>query len=47
LFFSFFNDLDRIGDPAYVPIEQDVLRARLKSTGITEITFQLDRLTIQ
>ncbi|KAI8335452.1 heterotrimeric G-protein alpha subunit, GPA3-like protein [Chlamydoabsidia padenii] len=42
----FFNDLDRIGDPAYVPIEQDVLRARLKSTGITEITFQLDRLTI-
>ncbi|CAO3593538.1 unnamed protein product [Absidia cylindrospora] len=42
----FFDDLDRIGHPDYVPTEQDVLRARLKSTGITEITFQLDRLTI-
>ncbi|KAI8071224.1 guanine nucleotide binding protein, alpha subunit [Gongronella butleri] len=42
----FFDNLDRIEQQDYVPTEQDVLRARLKSTGITEITFQLDRLTI-
>ncbi|ORX56756.1 guanine nucleotide-binding protein alpha-3 subunit [Hesseltinella vesiculosa] len=42
----FFENLDRIQQPDYIPTEQDVLRARLKSTGITEITFQLDRLTI-
>ncbi|CAO3613832.1 unnamed protein product [Cunninghamella echinulata] len=42
----FFDDLDRIVKPDYLPTEHDVLRARLKSTGITEIAFQLDRLTI-
>ncbi|CAO3589035.1 unnamed protein product [Absidia cylindrospora] len=42
----FFDDIDRISDPNYVPTDQDVLLARLKSTGITEVVFQLDRLTI-
>lgn len=44
---SFFDSLDRIGQANYVPNEQDVLRARLKTTGITEIQFQLGGLLIQ
>jgi hypothetical protein len=30
--FSFFENLNRISKPEYVPNEQDVLRARLNST---------------
>ncbi|CEP15845.1 hypothetical protein [Parasitella parasitica] len=37
---------NRIGQANYVPNEQDVLRARLKTTGITEIQFQLGSLLI-
>lgn len=44
---SFFESLDRIGQANYLPNEQDVLRARLKTTGITEIQFQLGSLLIQ
>ncbi|KAI8087825.1 heterotrimeric G protein alpha subunit A [Gilbertella persicaria] len=36
----FFDEIVRIGNPNYIPNEQDVLRARLKTTGITEIKFQ-------
>ncbi|KAI7870974.1 heterotrimeric G protein alpha subunit A [Spinellus fusiger] len=43
----FFDALGRIGQSGYLPTEQDVLRARHKSTGITEIEFQLGELTIQ
>ncbi|GAN11045.1 guanine nucleotide-binding protein subunit alpha-3 [Mucor ambiguus] len=42
----FFDSLDRIGQANYIPNEQDVLRARLKTTGITEIQFQLGGLLI-
>ncbi|KAI8643293.1 G-alpha protein subclass III [Parasitella parasitica] len=42
----FFDSLDRIEQANYVPNEQDVLRARLKTTGITEIQFQLGSLLI-
>lgn len=35
----YFENLDRIGAPGYVPSEQDVLRSRVKTTGIQEITF--------
>eukprot|EP00010_Vexillifera_abyssalis_P003150 CAMPEP_0201560720 /NCGR_PEP_ID=MMETSP0173_2-20130828/78416_1 /ASSEMBLY_ACC=CAM_ASM_000268 /TAXON_ID=218659 /ORGANISM="Vexillifera sp., Strain DIVA3 564/2" /LENGTH=354 /DNA_ID=CAMNT_0047975179 /DNA_START=56 /DNA_END=1120 /DNA_ORIENTATION=+ len=35
----FFEDLDRITDPNYLPTEQDILRSRARTTGITEITF--------
>lgn len=42
----FFDNIDRIGQATYVPNEQDVLRARLKTTGITEIQFQLGGLSI-
>ena len=33
------DDLDRIADPNYVPSDDDVLRARLKTVGVTEYRF--------
>uniref|UniRef100_A0A3Q3Q7E8 Guanine nucleotide binding protein (G protein), alpha inhibiting activity polypeptide 1 n=1 Tax=Monopterus albus TaxID=43700 RepID=A0A3Q3Q7E8_MONAL len=35
----YLNDLDRISNPAYVPTQQDVLRTRVKTTGIVETHF--------
>jgi len=37
----FFNDIDRISQPDYIPSEQDVLRARARTTGISEMTFMI------
>ncbi|THH29678.1 hypothetical protein EUX98_g4511 [Antrodiella citrinella] len=42
----FFTEALRIGMPDYVPTETDVLRARQKSTGITETRFSLGPLSI-
>ncbi|KAJ6505748.1 heterotrimeric G protein alpha subunit 4 [Mycena vitilis] len=39
--FYFFSDLPRLFDPAYVPTEQDIVRARARTIGITETTFTL------
>lgn len=36
---SYLNDLDRISLPNYVPTQQDVLRTRVKTTGIVETHF--------
>jgi len=41
----YFDAMDRIGVPGYSPTEQDVLRSRVKTTGITETTFQVGDLT--
>jgi len=38
----FFNDLDRVSATDYVPNEEDVLRCRAKTTGITETHFQME-----
>ncbi|KAF8589116.1 G-alpha-domain-containing protein [Ramaria rubella] len=35
----FLDDLDRISDPDYMPSDDDVLRARLKTVGVTEYSF--------
>ncbi|TRY54852.1 hypothetical protein DNTS_001809 [Danionella cerebrum] len=35
----YLNDLDRISSPSYVPTQQDVLRTRVKTTGIVETHF--------
>jgi hypothetical protein len=40
----FLDDIDRINNENYVPSEQDILRARIKTTGINEIEFKLDSL---
>lgn len=36
---SYLNDLERISHGAYVPTQQDVLRTRVKTTGIVETHF--------
>ncbi|QSL64311.1 hypothetical protein MERGE_001611 [Pneumocystis wakefieldiae] len=35
----YFDSIDRISRPDYLPTDQDVLRSRVKTTGITETTF--------
>lgn len=35
----YLNSLDRISQPGYVPLVQDVLRTRVKTTGIVETHF--------
>lgn len=42
---SFFEDVDRLFMRDYVPSDQDVLRSRLRTTGITETIFDLGTLT--
>ncbi|KAJ7244613.1 heterotrimeric G-protein alpha subunit, GPA2-like protein [Mycena haematopus] len=37
----FFSALPRLFDAAYVPTEQDIVRARARTIGITETTFTL------
>jgi len=37
----FFSDLDRLFRSEYVPTEQDIVRCRARTTGITETVFQL------
>ncbi|KAF2626976.1 G protein alpha subunit [Macroventuria anomochaeta] len=40
----YFDSIDRIAAPDYTPNDQDVLRSRLKTTGITETTFIIGNL---
>ncbi|ODM98650.1 G protein alpha q subunit [Orchesella cincta] len=40
----YLSDLDRIGEPDYLPTEQDILRARVPTTGIIEYPFDLDSI---
>jgi guanine nucleotide-binding protein subunit alpha len=44
---SFFDEVERIADPNYIPVESDVLRARTKTTGIYETRFTMGQLSIQ
>jgi len=39
----FFDNIDRISAKNYVPTEDDVLRVRLRSTGIEEAEFYFDK----
>ena len=41
---SYLSDLDRISAPEYLPTEQDVLRSRVKTTGIVETHFSFKDL---
>jgi guanine nucleotide-binding protein subunit alpha len=41
----FINDVDRLWAPDWIPSDQDVLRSRLRTTGITEARFDLGQLT--
>ncbi|KAJ3155643.1 Guanine nucleotide-binding protein alpha-2 subunit [Geranomyces variabilis] len=42
----FFAEVKRIGADEYCPSVQDVLRARVKTTGITETRFNMGQLSI-
>jgi guanine nucleotide-binding protein G(i) subunit alpha len=33
--YSYFDAIARISNPDYMPTDQDILRARVKTTGIT------------
>jgi guanine nucleotide-binding protein subunit alpha len=41
----YFDSIDRIAQANYLPTDQDVLRSRVKTTGITETTFIIGDLT--
>ncbi|KAF9370281.1 hypothetical protein BGX21_005619, partial [Mortierella sp. AD011] len=41
----FFDAVDRLYDPKYIPEDADIIRCRVKSTGITETLFHLGTLT--
>ncbi|KAI9228044.1 MAG: putative Gpa2-guanine nucleotide-binding protein alpha-2 subunit [Piptocephalis tieghemiana] len=41
----FFHSLDRLFSPEYIPTDQDILRCRVKTTGITETLFHVGALT--
>lgn len=41
----YLDSLSRICSPSYDPSDQDILRSRVKTTGIVETTFQVDKLT--
>jgi len=38
----YLDELARLADPEYLPTEQDILRARVPTTGILEYPFDLD-----
>jgi len=42
---SFYNSIDRISAPDWLPDDQDILRVRLRTTGISEIFFDMDHIT--
>ena len=42
LFHSYFDNIRRLVVPSYVPNDQDILRSRLKTTGICECTLTIE-----
>ncbi|XP_017263112.1 guanine nucleotide-binding protein G(q) subunit alpha [Kryptolebias marmoratus] len=43
----YLNDLARIGDSSYLPTQQDILRVRVPTTGITEYPFDLESVVFR
>ncbi|XP_014677622.1 PREDICTED: guanine nucleotide-binding protein G(o) subunit alpha [Priapulus caudatus] len=43
----FIDDLDRLGQKDYLPTEQDILRTRVKTTGIVEVHFSFKNLNFK
>ena len=43
----YFQNLDRLFDPDWIPSDQDMLHARLRTTGITETFFDLKDMTFR
>lgn len=40
----YFNAINRMSAPGYLPTDQDILRSRVKTTGITETSFRVGEL---
>jgi len=43
----FFENVDRFIDPSYIPNQDDVLRSRVRSTGIEEAEFKFKDISIR
>lgn len=43
----FFNSLDRLFTPGWLPDNQDMLQARLRTTGITETLFEMGQMNFR
>eukprot|EP01104_Vermistella_antarctica_P009841 TRINITY_DN257_c0_g1_i1.p1 TRINITY_DN257_c0_g1~~TRINITY_DN257_c0_g1_i1.p1 ORF type:complete len:355 (-),score=122.09 TRINITY_DN257_c0_g1_i1:368-1432(-) len=43
----FFGNVERFMEPNYLPTEQDVLRARVRTTGIEEAVFEFDDMSFR
>jgi len=43
----FLDNLPRLSESDYLPTEQDLLRTRIKTTGINEVLFELKGLTFR
>lgn len=41
----YISQMLRIGDPEYIPTEQDILRVRVRTLGISETIFRVKNLT--
>ncbi|KDR77976.1 hypothetical protein GALMADRAFT_209454 [Galerina marginata CBS 339.88] len=41
----YFNSVERMASAPYLPNDQDILRSRVKTTGITETAFKVGELT--
>ena len=39
---SFLNDIDRIASSDYVPSDDDIIRARLRTVGVQELKFVME-----
>jgi GTPase SAR1 family protein len=44
---GFFDSLDRLSDPRYLPTDSDILRARSRTTGIVETMFVVDGVSFR
>jgi guanine nucleotide-binding protein subunit alpha len=47
LCFSFFDNVARIASPSYVPTDDDILHARVKTTGVCEVKFTVSDMTFR
>jgi len=43
----YLDNLERIADPGYVPTEQDIIRSRVKTTGIIEKRFEYKKMNFR
>eukprot|EP00123_Amoebidium_parasiticum_P009363 comp19422_c2_seq1/m.22516 comp19422_c2_seq1/g.22516 ORF comp19422_c2_seq1/g.22516 comp19422_c2_seq1/m.22516 type:complete len:304 (-) comp19422_c2_seq1:379-1290(-) len=40
----FFDNIDHVADPSYIPSEQDIIRLRIQTSGIFETKFQVGQM---